>query len=97
LVGEVSYKIHLDGFNLIPYLTGETDKSPRESLIYCTDEQQVAALRYDNWKTVLAGNNASHKHHGRRLPWEGGGFCRIVSRPNDCSIAAGSATIDFRL
>jgi arylsulfatase A-like enzyme len=52
-VGDMNYKIHLDGYNLIPYLTGQTDKSPRESFIYCTDEQQVAALRFNNWKMLF--------------------------------------------
>jgi arylsulfatase len=52
-VGDMNYKIHLDGYNLVPYLTGETDNSPRESFLYCTDEQQVAALRYDNWKLLF--------------------------------------------
>ena len=52
-IGDMNYKIHLDGYNLVPYLTGETDKSPRESFLYCTDEQQVAALRYDNWKLLF--------------------------------------------
>ncbi|MBP3959947.1 arylsulfatase [Gemmata sp. G18] len=52
-VGDMSYKIHLDGFNLVPYLTGQVNKSPRDSFIYCNDEQQVVALRYDNWKLVF--------------------------------------------
>ena len=52
-VGEMTWKVHLDGFNLVPYLTGLTEKSPRESFIYCNDDQQVVALRYDNWKLVF--------------------------------------------
>ncbi len=52
-VGDVNYKIHLDGFNLVSYLTGQSDKSPRESFLYFTDEQQVAALRFDNWKLLF--------------------------------------------
>jgi arylsulfatase A-like enzyme len=52
-VGAQTYKVHLDGFNLVPYLTGEVKKSPRESFIYCNDDQQVTALRYDNWKLVF--------------------------------------------
>lgn len=47
------YKVHLDGFNLVPYLTGEEQKSPRESFIYCNDDQQITSLRYDNWKLVF--------------------------------------------
>ena len=52
-VGDTTYKVHLDGYDLVPYLTGKTDTSPRESFIYCNDDQQVTALRYDNWKLVF--------------------------------------------
>ena len=48
-----TYKVHLDGFNLLPYLTGQAEKSPRESFLYCNDDQQLTALRYDNWKLVF--------------------------------------------
>lgn len=52
-VGDMTYKVHLDGYNLVPYLTGQTDKTPRESFLYCNDDQQLTALRYDNWKIVF--------------------------------------------
>jgi len=52
-VGDTSYKVHLDGYNLVPYLTGQVEKSPRESFLYCNDDQQLTALRYDNWKIVF--------------------------------------------
>jgi arylsulfatase len=52
-VGAMTYKVHLDGDNLVPYLTGQVQKSPRESFIYINDDQQVTALRYDNWKMVF--------------------------------------------
>src|SRR6516162_2772094 len=52
-IGDITYKVHLDGFNLVPYLTGEVEKSPREWFIYCNDDQQLVALRYDNWKLVF--------------------------------------------
>jgi len=47
------YKVHLDGDNLLPYLTGEEEKGPRESFIYCNDDQQLTGLRFDNWKLVF--------------------------------------------
>ncbi len=53
-IGDMTYKIHLDGHNLLPYLTGQAAKSPRVSFIYCNDDQQLVALRYDNWKIVFA-------------------------------------------
>lgn len=53
-VGNQTYKVHLDGYNLLPYLTGQTDKSPRISFLYSNDDAQLTALRYDNWKLVFA-------------------------------------------
>ncbi|MFY4730870.1 sulfatase-like hydrolase/transferase, partial [Nitrospira sp. BLG_2] len=52
-VGDMAYKVHLDGYNLVPYLTGQADKGPRQSFIYINDDQQMTALRYDNWKLVF--------------------------------------------
>jgi arylsulfatase len=33
-IGDMTYKVHLDGYNLVPYLTGEVEKSPRVSFLY---------------------------------------------------------------
>jgi arylsulfatase len=52
-VGDMTYKVHLDGDNLVPYLTGQAPKSPRNSFLYFNDDQQLTALRYDNWKLVF--------------------------------------------
>jgi len=57
-VGAMTYKVHLDGYNLVPYLTGQVDKSPRESFVYINDDQQVTGLRYDNWKIVFMEQRA---------------------------------------
>ena len=57
-VGDMTYKVHLDGYNLVPYLTGQAEKSPRESFLYCNDDQQVTGLRYDNWKLVFMEQRA---------------------------------------
>jgi arylsulfatase A-like enzyme len=58
-VGDRTYKVHLDGDNLVPYLTGQTPKSPRESFIYINDDQQVTGLRFDNWKLVFMEQRAT--------------------------------------
>jgi len=54
----LTYKVHLDGYNLVPYLTGQVEKSPRNSFIYVNDDQQVTALRYSNWKIVFLEQRA---------------------------------------
>ncbi len=57
-VGDTTYKVHLDGYNLVPHLTGRAEKSPRESFLYCNDDQQLTGLRYDNWKIVFMEQRA---------------------------------------
>jgi arylsulfatase A-like enzyme len=51
--GDKTYKVHIDGYNLVPYLTGEEKKSPRQGLIYFSDDGDLMALRFDNWKVVF--------------------------------------------
>jgi arylsulfatase len=57
-VGDMTYKVHLDGDNLVPYLTGKAERSPRESFFYINDDQQLTGLRYDNWKLVFMEQRA---------------------------------------
>ena len=52
-IGDTTFKVHIDGYNLLPYLTGEVDKSPRKGLVYFSDDGDVLALRFDNWKVVF--------------------------------------------
>jgi len=48
-----TFKVHIDGYNLLPYLTGKDKKSPREGLIYFDDDGNLVAMRFDNWKMVF--------------------------------------------
>jgi arylsulfatase len=52
-IDDMTYKVHIDGYNLLPYLTGEVDKSPRIGMVYFSDDCDVLALRFDNWKVVF--------------------------------------------
>jgi len=47
------YKVHLDGYNILPLLTGETDESPRKEIFYFSDDGDLTALRYDDWKLIF--------------------------------------------
>jgi arylsulfatase len=51
--GDKTYKVHIDGYNLLPYLTRKEQKSPRQGLIYFDDDGNLVALRFDNWKVVF--------------------------------------------
>ena len=48
-----TYKNHIDGYNLVPYLTGKEKKSPRQLFVYLSDDGDVLGLRVDNWKMVF--------------------------------------------
>ena len=52
-VGDKNFHVHIDGYNLLPYLTGEVDESPRRGLIYFSDDGDVLGIRFDNWKIVF--------------------------------------------
>jgi Sulfatase len=49
-VGNQTYKVHLDGYNLIPFFTGEVKQSPRKGFIYWSDDADVFAIRVGRWK-----------------------------------------------
>jgi arylsulfatase len=48
-----SFRVHLDGYNQLPYLTGETNENPRKEFFYFSDDGDLVAFRYDNWKVVF--------------------------------------------
>jgi arylsulfatase len=57
-VGKKTFKVHLDGYNLLPYLTGKKQKSSREEFFYFSDDGDLMAVRYDNWKLVFLEQRA---------------------------------------
>jgi arylsulfatase len=50
------YRNHLDGYNMLDYLSGKTDASPRHEFWYVNDDGQIVAARYDDWKVVFLEN-----------------------------------------
>jgi arylsulfatase len=56
--GDKQFKVHLDGFNMLPYLSGEVKDSPRRSFFYISDDGDIMAVRMDDWKVVLMEQRA---------------------------------------
>ena len=48
-----TYKVHLDGYNFLPHLTGKEEKGPRREVFYFADTGELTALRYDDWKAIF--------------------------------------------
>jgi arylsulfatase len=57
-VGDKTFKVHLDGYDLGPYLRGEQKESPRKEMLYWSDDGDLMALRYGNWKAVFKEQRA---------------------------------------
>jgi arylsulfatase len=48
-----NYKVHLDGYNFLPHLTGKEEKGPRKEIFYFSDDGDLTALRYQDWKLIF--------------------------------------------
>jgi arylsulfatase len=59
------FKNHIDGYNLLPYLTGQQKESPRNFFFYFSDDGDVLGIRYDNWKLVFM----EQRCHGTLQVW----------------------------
>jgi arylsulfatase len=56
--GDKQFKVHLDGFNMLPYLSGEVKDSPRRFFFYIGDDGEIVGLRMEDWKLVLMEQRA---------------------------------------
>jgi len=64
-VGGKTFKVHLDGFNQLPYLTGQEPHGARQGFFYFNDDGDLVAMRYQNWKIVFMEQRAQ----GTLLVW----------------------------
>jgi arylsulfatase len=81
-VGDKTFKVHLDGYNFVPFFKGEVAQGPRHEFFYFTDNGDLTALRYDDWKLsfkTIKGNlftgtpestNVPLVTNLRQDPWE---------------------------
>jgi arylsulfatase len=56
--GKKTFKVYIDGFNLLPYWKGEAKENPRPGFLYWSDDGDLMALRYGNWKVHFAEQRA---------------------------------------
>jgi arylsulfatase len=68
-LGPRSYKVHLDGYNVLPLLTGATDKSPRDEIFYFSDDGDLTALRWRDWKVIFMEQRAEATFQAWREPF----------------------------
>jgi arylsulfatase len=88
-VGDKTFRVHIDGFNMLPYLTGEVKESPRNYFFYVSDDGGIMALRVEDYKLIFEAQRAfstnvwaepfvklrvPHIFHLRRDPFERADF-----------------------
>jgi arylsulfatase len=57
-LGKRKYKVHLDGYNMLPLLTGQVEEGPRKEIFYFSDDGDLTALRYGDWKLIFMEQKA---------------------------------------
>ncbi len=67
--GGRDYKVHLDGYNTLPYLTGQEEVSPRKEVFYFSDDGDLTALRYDDWKVIFLEHRYPQTLRAWAEPW----------------------------
>ena len=56
--GKTTFKVHIDGYNLLPFLKGEVKENPRKGFLYWSDDGDLMAIRVGNWKCTFAEQRA---------------------------------------
>jgi arylsulfatase len=56
--GTMNFRVHLDGYNQLPYLTGQTTKSARSEFVYFDDDGNLVAYRDDRFKYTFSRQDA---------------------------------------
>ena len=57
--GDKTFKVHLDGYNILPHLKGESATSPRNEIFYFSDDGALTAMRYRDWKLIFMEQRAT--------------------------------------
>jgi arylsulfatase len=70
-VGDKTFKVHLDGYNFLPFLKGEVAEAPRKEFFYFTDNGDLTAVRYGEWKLsfkTIKGNLFTGTEESTNVP-----------------------------
>jgi arylsulfatase A-like enzyme len=93
-IGGTTYKVHLDGYNLLPWLTGDAAESPRQEFLYWNDDGKLVALRHAQWKVVFA-EQRSHSLDVWQDPFVDLRFPKLFNLRSDPFERADHEAIDY--
>ncbi|GAB3282502.1 arylsulfatase [Parahaliea aestuarii] len=88
------YKVHLDGYNFVPLLKGETDKGPREQIFYFDQGGNLNAIRWQDWKVSFAENEGNIASGTRKVTsWAG--ITNLRMDPYERAAEEGAGYLDW--
>ncbi len=67
--GGRDYRVHLDGYNTLPFLLGEEETGPRNEIFYFSDDGDLTALRYNDWKAIFLEHRFPQTLRAWAEPW----------------------------
>ena len=67
--GGRDYRVHLDGYNFMPYFAGEVEEGPRKEIFYFSDDGDLTALRFNDWKLIFLEQKAYTTLRAWAEPW----------------------------
>jgi arylsulfatase len=67
--GGRDYRVHLDGYNTLPYLLGEEEDTPRQEIFYFSDDGDLTALRWNDWKAIFLEHRYPQTLRAWAEPW----------------------------
>ena len=71
-----SFKVHLDGYNLLPFLSGQAEESPRQEFFYWSDDGDLMAVRVRDWKVNFIEQHSEPNPKTPISVWQGN-FTRL--------------------
>src|SRR6185503_1833801 len=69
--GGKTFRVHLDGYNLLPFFKGEVKESPRKEFLYWSDDGDLMAIRIGNWKAAFMEQHAEVSPETPIGVWQG--------------------------
>ncbi|PNU02311.1 arylsulfatase [Novosphingobium guangzhouense] len=70
-IGDLTFKVHLDGHNLIPFFKGDEAESPRKGFAYWSDDGDLMAIRVGHWKVTFLAQNTEINPRTPVGVWQG--------------------------
>ena len=81
--GNKTFKVHIDGYNLLPFLKGEVKENPRKGFLYWSDDGDLMALRVGNWKCTFMEQRGSRVGQYGRSRWSRCGSRTFITCESD--------------